>query len=198
MSSFYSLLGDSGVEKLVPELTRIVFVSGILAVIVIFFIKRERTEAYSLDHGILNVTTPKTLWMNMGYWKVVFSEAVLKVGHRSLFGRMCRFILANCLGQRYFSRVGYPWHRQWMRWFNLFTIKNEASNPSRHHLSRSAIRDFSTTISRDWLRLGWCREVRYISSKWTSGSNICCGLRLPFLFSNTIFGWMCTCVTKQW
>ena len=37
-----------------------------------FVPKDEADHAlYRLDHGILNIDMPpKTLWMNMGYWKV--------------------------------------------------------------------------------------------------------------------------------
>jgi len=37
---------------------------------VLFFRFRGKAERYSLDHAILNTSPPKTLWMNMGYWKV--------------------------------------------------------------------------------------------------------------------------------
>lgn len=37
------------------------------------FVQKDETDhaLYRLDHGILNIDMPpKTLWMNMGYWKV--------------------------------------------------------------------------------------------------------------------------------
>ena len=29
-------------------------------------------EVYDLDHAILNIKCPDTLWLNMGYWRVSY------------------------------------------------------------------------------------------------------------------------------
>jgi hypothetical protein len=50
-------------------------IAAVLAVLVVvlgmmWFGRSRKKEVYGVDHGILNVEVPKTLWMNMGYWKV--------------------------------------------------------------------------------------------------------------------------------
>jgi SAM-dependent methyltransferase len=42
----------------------------VLSLIFFSTLRRGKTESYSLDHAILNIPSPQTLWMNMGYWKV--------------------------------------------------------------------------------------------------------------------------------
>ncbi len=43
---------------------------GLLSLSIVILLRRGKEESYSLDHAILNVSPPQTLWMNMGYWKV--------------------------------------------------------------------------------------------------------------------------------
>lgn len=31
---------------------------------------RTSRDVYQLDHAVLNIQPPKTMWLNMGYWKV--------------------------------------------------------------------------------------------------------------------------------
>jgi len=42
----------------------------LLLLLPLILLLRSRKETYSLDHAILNTHPPKTLWLNMGYWKV--------------------------------------------------------------------------------------------------------------------------------
>ena len=52
-----------------------------------WFGRSAKKEVYGVDHGILNVQMPKTLWMNMGYWKVPISG----------------FQSTDCSGNKFFS-----------------------------------------------------------------------------------------------
>jgi hypothetical protein len=40
--------------------------------------KSGRKEAYNLDHAVLNMKPPETLWLNMGYWKVEMGIPALR------------------------------------------------------------------------------------------------------------------------
>jgi hypothetical protein len=49
----------------------IIIIVGVLFLLLLVILLRDgKTESYSLDHAILNASPPRTLWMNMGYWKV--------------------------------------------------------------------------------------------------------------------------------
>ena len=37
----------------------------------------KKTSIYALHHGVLNLDLlPKSMWMNMGYWKVRYSQVI--------------------------------------------------------------------------------------------------------------------------
>jgi len=155
---------------------------------VLFFRLPGKASRYSLDHAILNTSPPKTLWMNMGYWKVTRSWSGSQIlteiiGHKVISGGMWGIIQNASTEGRPESGSGCPGYRMWVWRFHGGPRGLPTSVVAGNYIGAITMLIGKKAISTNWVSMRRrCRTRRW--SHWpVCRSNYCARLHVPFLHS---------------